>query len=102
MEAHEGATEETIRIADQDVSYIGSQDGRLRSYYAIDGDFHLVTTSRRLIERFYEAGRGNASLAASDEFQSARDAVPLDREDNAGLGGSFEPGPRERMKLGSR
>ncbi|HEY3392139.1 MAG TPA: hypothetical protein VGK58_05505, partial [Lacipirellulaceae bacterium] len=107
MDVHEGATEETIRIADQDVSYIGSLDGRLRSYYAIDGDFHLVTTSRRLVERFYEAGRGEASLAASDEFQAARDAVPLEREDTIFLYASaafFEnlASPHYRVELDRR
>ena len=63
MAAHKDAKEETVRIAGHDVSYISSPDGELRSYYAVDGDFHLVATSRRLVERFYEAGAGKGSLA---------------------------------------
>jgi hypothetical protein len=59
MAAHQDATEETVRIAGHDVSYISTPDGKLRSYYAVDGDYHLVATSRRLVEQFYEAGAGN-------------------------------------------
>jgi hypothetical protein len=107
MEAHVGAIEETIRVAEHDVSHIGSPDGRLRSYYAIDGDFHLVTTSRRLIERFYEAGRGDGSLGASEEFQAVRDAMPLEREDTIFLYASaafFEnlASPHYRVELDRR
>ena len=71
------ATEETLKIAGHDVSYVHSPDGRLSSYYALDGDFHLVTNCRKLVERFYEAGAGKASLAASTDFQDCRDAMQL-------------------------
>jgi hypothetical protein len=76
-----GAKDVTIKIAGHDVQYLSSPNGRLRSYYAQDGDFHLVTTSRRLVERFYEAGQGVAPLAASPEFIDARAAMPLERDD---------------------
>jgi hypothetical protein len=78
---HPDAVEETVRIANNDVSYIHTPDGKLRSYYAIDGDFHLVASSRRLIERFFEAGAKNDSLAASSEFEDCRAAMPLTRDD---------------------
>src|SRR4051812_42384684 len=78
---HQDAVEETVRIANHDVSYMHTPDGRLRSFYAIDGDFHLVASSRRLIERFYEAALGNNSLAASTEFADCRAAMPLTRDD---------------------
>jgi hypothetical protein len=81
MEEADGATEETVRIAGQDVSFIASPNGQLRSYYAIDGDYHLVSSSRRLIERFLETGTGRNSLGASTEFQIAREAMPLSRDD---------------------
>jgi hypothetical protein len=107
MKDQDGAMEETIRILEHDVSNISSPDGRLRSYYAIDGDFHLVTTSRRLIERFYEAGGGKDSLAASDEFQSVREEIPLEREDTIFLYASaafFEnlASPHYRVELDRR
>ncbi|HEX5470666.1 MAG TPA: hypothetical protein VFW73_02210 [Lacipirellulaceae bacterium] len=78
---HADAVEETVRIAGHDVSYIHTPNGRLRSYYAIDGDFHLVANCRRLVERFYQAGAGQNSLAASAEFQDCRKAMPLSRDD---------------------
>jgi hypothetical protein len=78
---HKDAVEETVRIANHDVSYIHTPDNRVRSYYAIDGDFHLVTTSRRLAERFFESGAGKDSLGASPEFADCRAAMPLTRDD---------------------
>ena len=107
MQAHEEATEETLRIADRDVSYIASRDGKLRSYYAVDADYHLVTTSRQLVERFYEAGAGVGSLATAAEFQEARRATPLDREDTIFLFLSTAflenlAGPHYRIELDRR
>ncbi|HEX3600470.1 MAG TPA: hypothetical protein VHU84_10035 [Lacipirellulaceae bacterium] len=78
---HSDAVEENIQIAGHDVSYIHTPDGRLRSYYAVDGDFHFVASSRVLIERFLQAGAGDRSLAASADFQDCRDAIPLTRDD---------------------
>ena len=55
IEKYPSAKLETVSIAGHDVSYLSTPDGRLRSYYAVDGDFHLITTCRRLVERFYAA-----------------------------------------------
>lgn len=104
---HKDAVEETVRIAGHDVSYTHTPDNRLRSFYAIDGDFHLVASSRRLIERFYEAGAGKDSLAASTEFEECRTAMPLTRDDTIFL---FAPaaffqnlaGPHYRVELDRR
>ncbi len=99
--------EETIRIAGHDVSLISTPDGRLRSYYVVDGDFHLVANSRRLIERFLEAGVGEKPLAGLAEFADARAAMPLTREDTIFLFASsafFEnlAGPHYRIELDRR
>ncbi len=75
------AVEETVKIAGHDVSYIHTPDGCLRSYYIVDGDFHLVANSRRLVERFLQTGAGDHSLAATSDFQECRNAVPLTRDD---------------------
>ncbi len=104
---HKDAAEETVRIADHDVSFIHTPDGRLRSFYAIDGDYHLVASSRRLVERFFEAGAGKDSLAASAEFADCRAAMPLTRDDTIFL---FAPaaffqnlaGPHYRVELDRR
>jgi len=75
------ATEMNTTIADHEVSLIATPDGRVRSYYAQEGDFHLVTTSRSLVERFYRAARDDRSLATADGFRHARRQLPLDRND---------------------
>ncbi|GAB4130582.1 MAG: hypothetical protein Kow0040_08650 [Thermogutta sp.] len=75
--------EETLTIAGKPVSYLHSSDGTVRSYYAADGDFHLVTSSRTLAERFLEAGQGVRPLADNPEFRFARGLFPVSRQDTA-------------------
>lgn len=72
-----GATLETVKIRDREVSFLSTPDNELRSYYATDGDFHLVTNSRRLVERFFDCSNKGQSLAATGEFQYARQRAPL-------------------------
>jgi hypothetical protein len=78
---HSDAVEETVQIAGHDVSYIHTPDGRLRSFFAIDGDFLFVANSRTLIERFFETGTGKGSLAATADYQDCRSAMPVTRDD---------------------
>jgi hypothetical protein len=66
------AAESTVSLAGVDVSLVATPDGRVRSYYAQSGDFHLVTTSRKLAERFLEASQGTRSLAKLSSFRNAR------------------------------
>lgn len=75
------ASEQTVKIAGRDVSFISTPDNRVRSFYAADGDFHLVTTSRSMVERFLAAGAGERSLGASAEFRHARSIMPATNED---------------------
>lgn len=75
------ATETTVRIADRDVSLIATPGGEIRSYYVQDGDFHLVATSQRLIQRFLMTGQGERPLAASTGFLGMRKRLPVDRND---------------------
>ena len=75
------ARESTVNIAGRDVSFISNPAGNVRSYYAVDGDYHLVTTSARLMERFFEAGQGERPLAKSSGFLLARQRLPVDRRD---------------------
>lgn len=77
----QGATEETVTIGQREVSLVSTPDHALRSFYVVDGDYHLVTTSRRLVERFLEVRDGSGVLAELPEFQRARELLPLDRED---------------------
>lgn len=72
MSANPDAKETHIDIAGHDVAFLSTPDNRVRSFYAVDGDFHLVTTSRQMVERFYEAGAGKRSLAQAADFRHAR------------------------------
>jgi hypothetical protein len=78
---------ESLQIAGHDVSFLSTPDGKLRSYYAVDGDFHLITTSRRMVERFFEVGAagGTGSLASLPEFQHTRKTLPVSRDDTVFL-----------------
>lgn len=75
-----GASIETVKIGGRDVSFLSTPDNRLRSFYVVDGDYHLVTTSRAIVERFLTAGQGERPLGAAAEFRSARTQMPLERQ----------------------
>lgn len=75
------AVESTVQLAGVDVSLIATPDGQVRSYYAQSGDFHLVTTSAKLAERFLEASQGQRPLANLPSFRNARRKLELTRED---------------------
>lgn len=76
-ERENGATLEKIQIAGRTVSFLSTPDNRLRSFYAVDGAYHLVCTSRAMVERFFAAGAGEQSLASSPTFQQLRRERPI-------------------------
>ncbi len=82
-EKDNGATEQTVQIAGRDVSFLSTPDNRIRSFYVVDGNYHLVTTSRAIVERFLEVAQagGAGSLGAAPEFRNARTIMPTTRED---------------------
>ena len=86
--AETGAKEEKMTLAGQTVSFISTPDNRVRSFYAVDGDYHLVTTSRTMAQRFLQIGKRkpddaapDTSLGGSAEFRTARRNLPLNRDD---------------------
>ncbi len=81
-----GVTEEKIKIGGREVSYLASPDGTVRSYYAVDGDFHFVATSKKLVARFLAtAESGEGGLGHSPEFRHARSIMPASRNDTVWL-----------------
>jgi len=80
-EQSHGANQQTVKITGHDVSYLSTPDNRVRSFYAVDGRYHLVTTSRTIVRRFFEAGQGQEALGSSTEFRHARSVLPVDRDD---------------------
>jgi hypothetical protein len=71
------ATDETVRIADRDVSLLSTPDNRLRSFYVVDGNYHLITTSQAIVRRFLETADERDALGALAEFRHARDTMPV-------------------------
>jgi hypothetical protein len=90
LSSEKEAKEEKLILAGKPVSLISTPDNRIRSFYVVDGDYHFITTSRALAERFLQTGgqepnqpAGSKSLGASEEFRYARTIVPLERNDVA-------------------
>ncbi len=61
-----------VSIEGHDVSFITSNDNRIRSFYTIKDNYHLVTNSQHLVSRFIQASQGINSLGALNEFRHAR------------------------------
>ncbi|HEY2762359.1 MAG TPA: hypothetical protein VGI75_16485, partial [Pirellulales bacterium] len=80
LQREPGCTDQQVDIAGHKVSFLSTPDNRVRSFYAIDGDFHFVTNSRWLMERFFEASAAKNSLGATSEFRLARSLMPINRD----------------------
>jgi len=74
-----GVSEEQLSLNGRNVSYLSSADGTVRSYYLRDGDFHFVTSSKHLAERFLAVAGGKGSLASTPEFRHARKLMPINQ-----------------------
>lgn len=83
LDADKSAAEKTVDIAGRQVSLLSTTNNTVRSFYAVDGDYHLVTTSQAIVRRFFEAGAGRDALGALPEFRYARTLMPLARNDTA-------------------
>lgn len=77
----QGATLKELEIAGQKVTLLSTPDNQVRSFYAVDGSFHLVTSSRAMVERFFEVGEDKDALGQSAEFRHARTLMPIARDD---------------------
>ena len=69
-----------IEIGEQKVSLLDTPDHQIRSFWVDLDQWHLVTTSRHLAERFLEVAGGSPSLADSPEFGYARSRMPVESE----------------------
>lgn len=74
--------EEKLKIAGREVSLLSTPDNRVRSFFAENGDYLLVTNSRWLVERFVQIADGKGSLGALAEFRQARAVMPTSRNDS--------------------
>ena len=83
VKAIAGVKEQTIDLGGHKVSFLSTPDNSVRSFYAVDGDYHFVTTSKTLARRFFQTRSGAGSLGASKEFRHARSLMPVARDDTA-------------------
>jgi len=81
QKATEGAKLEQVEIGGRQVSFLSTPDQSVRSFYVVDGDYHLVTTSKHLAERFLAAPKEKTTLGESDGFRYARSVMPVSRGD---------------------
>ena len=77
-----GASESFVIVGQERVSCFLGPGNRVRSFYAVDGRYHLVTTSQSLVRRYFEAGAGRDHLGGEKEFRWARSKQPLSRGDD--------------------
>jgi|GEM_PF-2942917 hypothetical protein len=75
--------EEKLPIEGRLVSVLQSEDGRIHSFYVADGPWHLVSTSRRLVERFLQTHSGRGCLAEAPDFRAIRAKYPPRPEQTA-------------------
>ena len=68
--------ESSVTINGRTVSLLSSPDNTVRSFYVQDGDFHLVTTSRWIVQAFLATAETSAqSLGSLQEFRYARSHI---------------------------
>lgn len=78
-----GAQVETERIDGHNVSFLHTADHRLRSFYAREGKFHLITNCRQIMRRFLAIRTGQRSVGALQEFRYAKSKTVVDRSQRA-------------------
>ncbi len=64
LRSNAGVTEQLLTIGAHRVSLLSTADHRVRSFYAHDDRFHLITNCRAMMVEFLAASRGEGSLAA--------------------------------------
>ncbi len=82
----EGTALTAVTLEGAAATLLSSPDNRVRSFYVVRGNQHLVTNSRTIAARFVEVSAApDTSLGASQEFRYARTLMPVTRDDSAFL-----------------
>ena len=77
-----GAASQQVTIAGREVSFISTPDNQLRSFHAVDGEWHLISNSEQIMDRCLRVPQEENSLADLPAFRRMRAEMPLDREDS--------------------
>lgn len=86
LASHKEATLKPVEFRGTGITgtLLSTPDNRIRSFYVTHGDFHLITSSRYVAQRFLEAAEKKQDvLGETDEFRLARALTPLSRNDSA-------------------
>lgn len=75
-----GVKLETVEIAGGTASLLSSPDNRIRSFMVEHDRYLLITTSRRIAERFLEVSSKGGALAESPAFRFARLTMPVSND----------------------
>ncbi len=78
-----------LTIAGRNVTLLSNRDHSIRSFRVVDGDYLLLTTSEKIVERFLAVRDGEPSISATPNFRYARLLLPL--QNNYELFGYFSP-----------
>ena len=77
-----GAKMDTLELHGKQVSLLSTPDNQIRSFMVEDGNYLLITSSRKIAERFLEVASGAPSLADSPSFRFARLTMPFSNDYN--------------------
>jgi hypothetical protein len=107
LKANPTAVEQPVTVAGQKASFIHTPDNRLRSFYVVVGNYHLVTTSRHIAERFVQVSKDGKSLGRTAEYRYTRGVFGVNRHDTVFVYLSAEflqnlVGPRYQVELQRR
>lgn len=69
-----------LEVGGEKISFLSTPNNMHRSFHVVQGDFHLITNCKKMVERFIEAANGNGSLGDTQEFQYARSVMPLETD----------------------
>ncbi len=82
LKANPSGVDEQVMIGDRQASYIHTPDNRLRSFYVAIDNYHLVTTSRAIAERFVQVAKDGKTLGRTAEYRFTRGMFATDRNDS--------------------
>lgn len=75
-----GIRSDDFEVDGHEYSLLETDDKSVRSFYASDGDFHLISNSKYIVQRFFQAGRGKGSLAMDPQFLKSRERFWKDQQ----------------------
>ncbi len=74
--AHEARTDETnITVGSKSVRVLQNHSKQIRSFYVVNGRYHLVTNSQVLVQRFLDVEAGQTALGSLAEYSHAHSEV---------------------------